>query len=395
MTPGLRNPVLWLSAGHMVTDIYMPVITSILPLLIATRGYSYFLAGLLVTTYNLSSSLTQPVFGWLSDRRGWALPLSYSLLISAFFIVMFGFVEDYLMLLVFASLAALGHATFHPNALAAVSRLCSPGNRGKVTSIFVVGGNIGYAVGPLLTGLAIWYAGLPGLALLFLPAGIMAFLLWFVVPEECRPTAGRQKPAQDRPAFPRTPVLTLFGASTLRAWAIFGALAFFPSLLVSRGFSLVQANVLITLMLLAGVGGQIAGGVLSDRYGRKEFVLAGLGLSFPAFVLFMVSGGPVSIIALLFFGFALWSGFAVTVAMAHEMMPHDVGLASGLLLGVAIGAGGAGVAFTGVLADRFSLESALYTLPFLIAGAAVLIYILRYPWKGKPAEEREFSPPAG
>jgi FSR family fosmidomycin resistance protein-like MFS transporter len=382
MTPRLRNPVLWLSAGHMVTDIYLPVITSVLPLLMATRGYSYFLAGLLVTGYNLTSSLTQPLFGWLSDRHGWALPLSYSLLISGFFVALMGLVDDYAVLLVFASIAALGHSSFHPNALSAINRLCRPGSRGQTTAFFVVGGNVGYAVGPIIAGVVVFAFGLRGLSLVFIPALLLALLLWFGVPEGAlAPTVAPPPGTRTGPEPSRGPAVMLFVTAMLRAWAIFGALAFFPSLLVDRGYPLVQANMLLSFMLLAGVAGQIAGGYLSDRFGRKEFVLAGTAAAIPAFLLFVMAGGPVSIAALHLFGFVLWSGLAVTVAMAHELMPRDVGLASGLLLGVAVGAGGLGVAVTGMLADRFSLSFAIGSLPFVVAAACITLLMVRYPWK--------------
>ena len=70
----------------MVTDIYMPVLPAILPLLILNNGYSYFTAGLLITAYNVTSSFTQPVIGWLSDTKGLTISISISLLISAVFV---------------------------------------------------------------------------------------------------------------------------------------------------------------------------------------------------------------------------------------------------------------------------------------------------------------------
>ena len=68
MLKELRS-VLGLSLGHFVIDIYSPVIPAVLPVLIATHGYSYFLAGLLVAAFNITSSLLQPTVGWLSDRK--------------------------------------------------------------------------------------------------------------------------------------------------------------------------------------------------------------------------------------------------------------------------------------------------------------------------------------
>ncbi len=375
-------PVLWLSGAHVITDLYLPIVTAIIPLLISTYGFSYFMAAMLVTIYNVTSSMMQPVFGWMSDQYGMVIDISVCLLISAVFISAMGLTGDIYLLLLFAALAALGHAAFHPNAFSIVNRLCTPENRGTITSLFVVGGNIGYAIGPLLAAAIILYFGLSGLPLLVIPALLMAFALRRSFPaKKGLPRTINRAPLEKVSLAIYRPMMTLFAASTFRAWAIFCALAFLPSFLMSRGLDLISADILVSAMLLAGVAGQLAGGYLSDLFGRKEFVIAGTALAIPSFYGFMFTSGLPSVLSLLVFGFALWSGFAVTVAIAHEMVPGKVAFTSGLMLGAALGAGGLGVAVFGYLADLYSLQATLELLPFLIIIAGVLIYLLKYPWK--------------
>ncbi len=370
-----------LSFAHMVTDIYMPVITAVLPLLIAERGLSFFLAGLLVTAYNLTSSATQPFFGWLSDRHGRQVHVSTSLLISAVFIALFGIVTSYPLLILCAALAAIGHACFHPNALSIVSRAANNLNRARITALFVVGGNVGYAIGPLLAGALVYYLGLPGLLFLLPPAVIMAVILRKLLPATSPLSLASAATGSALSLHALRPVTSLFAASTLRAWAVFSAIAFFPPLLITRGYDIFFADLLITVMLFAGVAGQLIGGILADRYGKKEFTIAGLICSIPFLVLFLATGGILSLAGLVLFGFFLWSSFAVTVAISHELLPDSVGMASGLMLGMAIGAGGIGVAVSGMLADRYSLSVALATIPLLVLAASALMVFVRYPWK--------------
>ncbi len=369
----------------MVTDIYMPVLPAILPLLILNNGYSYFTAGLLITAYNVTSSFTQPVIGWLSDTKGLTINISISLLISAVFVALMGIAQNYYIIMLFAVLAALGHACFHPAALSMVSRLCSSENRGRLTSYFVVGGNFGYAIGPVLAGGLVWWLGLPGLLLLILPAVIMTFALKYILPggitRSCSPGAVPVPIDTPHTITSKKPFIILMIASILRAWAIFAAITFLPTYLVTQGYDLVTASLIVTLMLLCGVAGQVAGGHFSDSYGRKEFMIFGLVLCIPPFCLFMLIGGILSIIGLLLFGFFLWSTFAVAVAMSHELLPGNVGLASGIMLGLAIGFGGLGVAVNGIIADHYSLAAALGTIPIPIAGAILLMCVLPYPWK--------------
>ncbi len=379
----MKKTVTGLAAAHLVTDIYMPVLPAILPLLIANNGYSYLAAGLLITAYNVTSSFTQPALGWLSDAKGFTVPITISLLISAVFVSLMGVVHDYTVIMIFAIVAALGHACFHPAALSRVSRLCTSGNRGRMTSYFVVGGNIGYAIGPVFAGALVWWLGLPGLLLVVIPALVMVLALRHLLPDGLAGVCATEV----KPELPhglvhsKWPFVILLVSSILRAWAIFAAITFLPMYLVSLGYTLVMASVIVTLMLLAGVVGQVFGGQISDRYGRKEFMVFGLAASIPAFCLFFFTTGLLSILGILLFGFAIWSTFAVAVAMSHELLPENVGLASGIMLGLAIGFGGLGVAVNGLIADHYSLAAALGTIPVPITAAVLLMVILPYPWK--------------
>lgn len=361
----------------------MPVLPAILPLLILNNGYSYLAAGLLVTAYNVTSSFTQPVVGWLSDTKGFSVSISISLLVSAVFVALMGVAQDYYIIMLFAIIAALGHACFHPTALSLVSRLCIPENRGKITSFFVVGGNFGYAIGPVLAGVLVFWLGLPGLLFLIFPALFMVFALKYLLPGgiagavlfHARP---EQKHGERQS---RKPFAILMIASILRAWAVFAAITFLPMYLVTQGYDLMTASIIMTLMLLSGVAGQVMGGYISDRIGRKEFMIIGFAGAIPLFYLFFMSSGIIAIIAVLLFGFFLWSTFAVAVAMSHELLPQNVGLASGMMLGLAIGFGGLGVAVNGMIADHYSLAAALGTIPIPIIAAMLLMFVLPYPWK--------------
>ncbi|WP_277749820.1 MFS transporter [Methanoculleus taiwanensis] len=364
-----------------MTDLYSPVLPAIMPLLIAQEGYTYLLAGLIITVYNLTSSLAQPLVGWAYDTKGLSVHVSISVLLSAVFISIIGLVTDYTLVLVCAAIAALGHAFFHPSALGAVSRLTQDASRGRITSYFVVGGNLGFAIGPICAGAVVALLGLPGLVVLVIPGLVMALVLRAILPAP-RPQARHTVSAAPRgEAVPLRPIAILVIASALRAWAIFASVAYLPTFLTVRGIDLVTANLLVSGMLVAGVIGQVVGGTLSDRYGRKEYTLLGLVVAIPLFYLFLTTGEWISLVILMIFGFTLWSTFSVTIAMAHELMPRNVGVISGLMLGLAVGAGGMGVAVTGYIADTFSLEAALMTIPLPVIAAILLFSVVPYPWK--------------
>jgi FSR family fosmidomycin resistance protein-like MFS transporter len=378
------RPILGLSGAHLITDIYSPVLPAILPLLILENGYPYLVAGIIITVWNLSSSFTQPVIGYFHDRKSFTIPLGLGVLFAAVFIPLVGLVENYYLMLLFAALGGLGHAFFHPTALSMVSRIAGDSRRGRLTAYFTVGGNLGFAIGPIIAGVVVSLFGLKCLILIVIPGVLAAGLLHLLLP----PAVSARKPAVlHQPATPtsgRPPyagVALLVIASAFRAWVIFSSVAFLPTYLAESGFDVVTANLLVSAMLLAGVVGQLVGGTVSDRYGRKEYTLVGLVASLVPFSIFLSTSGVIAVVALVVFGFCLWSTFSVTVAMAHEMVPGEAGLVSGLMIGLAVGAGGAGVAIIGYLADPFSLLTALSVLTLPILAAVVLFALVPYPWK--------------
>ncbi len=374
----IPGQVLRLALGHLAIDIYTTVIPAVIPVLVSQGGLSYLLAGLILTAYNTTSSLVQPIFGWLADAKGRTVPLALTMLAGGVAIGLFGLTTSFPILILLAAIAGVMHAAFHPLALSTVSRAAPEGGRGRTISYFVVGGNLGFALGPLLAGFALGRFGLAGLPLVALPAVLVAPLLRSRV---LKVGGAKTKPPDDAPPNRPRAFALLSAASVIRAWALFAVLGFLPAFLVSRGVDLLGSNLITSGMLLAGVGGQLMGGTLSDRFGRKEFVLAGLGIAIPAYAGFLLTGGAISLALLGLFGFALWSTFAITVALSHELMPRAVGLASGVMLGVVVGAGGLGVAATGYLADLWSLELALWTVVPVLVVSTLIYAVLPYPWK--------------
>jgi FSR family fosmidomycin resistance protein-like MFS transporter len=382
--PAPTRTIAGLSLAHLVTDLYGPALPAIISLLILRYGYSYLAAGLLVTVYNAVSSLAQPGIGWVHDRKGRYLPPGLSILICGVFISLIGLAPGFQAMLAFCAIAALGHAAFHPVALSLTGRGSTDANRGRILSFFVMGGNLGFALGPLAAGAAMEILGQEGILLMALPALAMAVALPLLLPPSTR-----VPPETGAGAFHSTapvawaPVAILVAAASLRSMVIFGSIAYLPTFLGEQGLDILTANTLLTLMLLVGVGGQVLGGAVSDRSGRKETILVGMAGTALFLAGFLLFSGPWGLLSLMLFGFFLWSSFSVTLAISHELLPENLGLASGLLLGLSMGFGGLGVAGIGAIGDAIGLSGALWALLGITLLAIPLFVVLPYPWRGK------------
>ncbi len=357
-----------LTAGHIVDDIYMNALPPFLPVLIATSGLSFASAGMLVTLFTVTSSLSQPFLGYAIDRYRMKWTAALGLIWAGIFFGLMGAFRDYTMLLLVSTLAGIGPALFHPHALSLISGITT-GAKGRVMAIFIIGGNIGFAISPLLIGALTDAMGQKGMFFSALPGLIMGAFIWKVSSQfdaEINRAVHPVSIADFKPA------VILIVIVVLRSWVFFSVLSYLPSYFVHLGSSMLQSNSLVSLMLLSGIAGQFAGGSLSDRFGRRRVTMVSLLSAAPALYAFLHTAGPFAMAFLLLFGFMVMASFSVTMVMLHEIMPRHIGMASGIMIGFALGVGGMGVMVTGMAADRLGLAPALTALVIALAAAGFM-----------------------
>lgn len=391
--------------GHFLIDIYTPVLSLILPLLIAQMHLSYFLAGLIVTVFNVTSSVSQPFIGLYGDKTGWRASVPLCLVIGSVGISLTAISGNYLLLLFLAAGAAIGHALFHPAAMDIMYRLSPPAKRGLYNSIFTTSGSIGYAIGPVLAGILIAVGGLPAVAWLVIPGIVGATWMYrnnrrfrTAVPVPAAERSRRRLPEKIAESAAKkkywwVPAGLVVTICSLRAWAYIGIITYLPTLLVlgHHGLDTFTASVVVTVMLFFGVAGQVAGGYLSDRFGRKEMLVLGLAGAIPFFVLIFSPNELLMYLGIMMYAFFASSCYVMSVTMTQDLLPGSVGFASGLTLGFSMGVGGLGAAAIGWAADVMgSLSAALYLLLIPTILCPVLALLIRYPLKslarrGSPA----------
>jgi FSR family fosmidomycin resistance protein-like MFS transporter len=360
-----------LSTGHLATDFAGGALPALLPYLVDEFDLSYTLAGLTILAWAISSSVVQPAFGLLSDRRGalWLLPAGLAL--GGIGIGLAAVAPSYGTMLLLVTLSGLGTAAYHPEGTKYAAYV-SGERRATGMSYFSVGGNIGYAIGPLAaTGLVVAF-GLHGGLLLALPPLAVACVLLAASPylrgftPERR--AHRSGAGDDRPGA----MALLLVIVTLRSVAWFGLLAFVPLWEVSQGGSESYGNRVLALMLLVGGIGTLIAGPAADRFGARPVLTASVVAVGPLIAFYLVVGGLAGAAALALVGVCVISTFGVTMVMSQEYLPRHIGLASGLSIGLSIGLGGVAAVALGALADSLDLETALW----VCAAAPVLATVL-------------------
>jgi MFS transporter, FSR family, fosmidomycin resistance protein len=364
-----------LAVGHLFTDLNQGAVAALLPFLISERDISLTAAGALVFAATVSSSVVQPLFGVFSDRRPIPALMPLGVLLAGVGMALVGVVQGYLQIFLCIVLSGIGVAAFHPES-ARFANYVSGSRRARGMSLFSVGGNAGFALGPVVATPLVLAFDLPGTLFLALPAAIMAAALFYEVPR-MRRFAPEEfgNGGEDRPPASEHwgPFARMIGVVAVRSFVYFGLVAFVASYYERvLGTSPAFGNTALTVMLFGGAAGTLVMGPLADRFGRRAVVAASM-LSLPPLILgFTLSGPYTGMVLLALIGAATVGTFGVTVVMGQEYLPGRIGLAAGITMGLSIGLGGVGAPLLGFLAD----ESGLPTAMLAIAALPVLGLLL-------------------
>ncbi len=374
-----------LSLGHLVTDIYQGALPTVLPFLKERLDLSYTMAGVIIMTSSLASSVIQPLFGVISDKKAKAFFLPLGVFCAAAGFSLLAVSRDYFVVLALVLISGLGVAAYHPEGYK-TARLFTGKNVATGMSIFTVGGNFGFALGPTLAIIVMTvFGGIEYLPLMALPAIIFIALVlssWKTLSRHTEARAARQQ--EKTPPVPGavTGLALLIASVVARSSTQFGLMTYIPFYYIDhiKGDPL-YAGTLVTTFLLGGVAGTLSGAPLADRWGHKKALVLSLGLTSLIFPLIFFTEGMYAIFFIFaILGMVLISSFTSAIVMAQRFLPNNLGMASGLTVGFAIGMGGVGVTLLGMVADAYGVPFALQCIGVLPVVGFLISLCIPYPW---------------
>ncbi|WP_448589619.1 MFS transporter [Thermodesulfobium sp.] len=369
-----------LTMGHLFTDLNQGALPALLPFMITVHGLNYAQAAGLIFAANFLSSLVQPLFGIMADKHARVWMMIVGIFLAGLGIGLSGYIPNYIILFCIISISGLGVAMFHPEGALLANKLAGS-KKASGLSLFALGGNGGYALGPILATIAILHFGFHATIILFILSLFMAILFIPHIPFFDKIL---KSPKETKTAWARNTknqigaFLILTGIVFCRSSIFFGLNTFIHLLWINYYHaSQTEGSTALAVFFLMGAIGTIIGGNLADRLGYVNIVRLGFIILLPALLLFPFIDNKVLAMALLVpIGFAVYMAFSPMVVLGQKYLPNSMGLASGVTIGLAVSVGGIIAPLLGMIADSYGLISAFYVIAIIPLIASPLSFCL-------------------
>jgi FSR family fosmidomycin resistance protein-like MFS transporter len=355
--------VVTVSAGHAVHDTYSGFLRPLLPTFITTLGLTTAQAGVL-TVFMQWPSLFQPVLGYIADRASLRIFFVLAPTVTAVAMSLVGIAPTYGVLAMLLVVAGLSSAMMHAAGPAVVGKL-SGSKLGRGMGFWMVGGELGRTLGPLIIVTTVEVIGLRGTPWLMVAGPVTSVILYFVLRNVPDIASGRSKrlPLRRLVRGMGSLLAPLAAVVAARAFLAASLATYLPVFMTQEGSSLWMAGLSLTVFEAAGVVGALLGGSMSDRLGRRRVLFVSMLVASGTIFVFLAASGLVQFLLLIVLGFSVLSTTPVFLAMVQEAFPDNRALATGSFMALSFIIRSAVVVVLGVLADRNGMRSA-----FVVSG---------------------------
>lgn len=365
--------------GHFSIDVLNSSVAIILTVFSGKFDLTVSQIGMAAMIYTFAASLTQPFFGIWADRlRGrWLGALSVAW--TALFYTSAAFAPNYATLVICLTIGAFGSGAFHPVGMINATAAGGHTYASTATSFFFLLGQIGLAVGPIVSGIVLqrWgMAGLPYIALGVLPSVVIMFVyLSTPIAEAARPRSTAlntdNSAVNTQHNFTWSLLVAFILLIGLRATTSQGFTTLLPKHWDDLGFSPANYGVMVGVFSFAAALGTFIGGYLGDRGDRRLILFTSTLLSVPFTYLLLHTGGWVFFVMAALSGALINIPHSILVVMAQQMLPARKGMIGGTVLGFTFASGALMTWIASSFADHIGLATVLNLLAFFPIGAAL------------------------
>ena len=375
-----------MSLSHFTSDFFCNVLPIMLPILAARYGISYSQSAALFMVFSVSTNFLQPPIGIWADKRPVNYLMPLSILTGAFFASIVGWSPNIYVLIFIILLSGICSSAFHPISAGIVHDISPKRHQTFATSIYIAGGNLGFAIAPLIIAAFIEQFTDKNLPFLFLFALIVTLMIYkqrlFVTPP--RNESSSEPQINLKSIIKSKQFIFLNTSIALRSWCYCALVVFLPLLLTAHGYSTVESGLALMCLLVGTVFGGLATGGLSDKYGLRTLIVSTYVLTIASlgFFLWRLDISFISMVDLFLAGAGMYGSTPAAIVWAQRLLPRNAAFAASMMLGFTFGMGYVESVITGFVGDLFGLRVGLIATIFpALVLAIIIILALKEPPK--------------
>ncbi|SNR83383.1 MFS transporter [Lutibacter flavus] len=363
----------FISFSHLVNDFLQGIIPAVYPLLKQNYELSFLQVGFITFAYQFSASVLQPLIGYYTDKSPKIHSQIYGLVFSTVGVVLLAYANGFSLIIASCILIGIGSAIFHPES-SRIANLASGGKIGVAQSIFQIGGNLGSAIAPLMVALIVLPYSQKLIIVLILPSFIGFIFLkkishWYkqhILSNQSK----RLILTNAVNNFPKRKIQLVLGVLLTIIFSKFiyaASLSTYYSFYLIEKFNLTiqQAQIHMSIYLFSYVIGTLIGGPLGDKFGRIYIIWFSVLGAAPFCLMLPYANLFYTDVLIIIIGLIMSSAFPAIISYAQELVPHKLGMISGLFYGFAFGIAAIGSTLLGVLADETSIYFVYQLCSFL------------------------------
>ena len=376
--------VLLMSITHCIIHVSNSIFPILLPVLQDEFNLTYSQLGLMVSVPTLFRVVASIPCGYLADRFTAKRIIALSFMIQIASSLMVAWSRNPWMLVLSMSLLTLTFTMYHPASLSYTTKLVSESNRAKAIGLQTAGGPLGMALGPLSLSFLLPFGWRTAYLFWIIPVLPALFVIWRMKPQADETFQSGEGDSQDLVREVESPKKSLLSTISMGVviFLVYSAvrtsgmrfIGSFLSLYLTdvRLLSVSEASLIIGLVSLVGVFAAPLGGLFSDKWGYKKWLLIVLSLSTLCIAIAFLA--PTTVLFVIFYfsyRFFSFSGNPAQVSIISRLMPRSrqgLGYSLSFLPGSIVGSIIPIIA--GILADQMGL-SVLFPIGIAVLGMAL------------------------
>lgn len=376
MTEDINHKVVkTLSLGHFITDAYSGFLNPIMPFIAAKIGISMAIATILISISNLTSSLSQPFFGYIADKWKKRFFIFWGIIMASIFLSFLGIANNIYMLMICLIFGHMGVAFFHPQATSIVSDYSEKTGNSKDISIFIAMGTFGFALGPAISSGITQIFGLGKLPFACFIGIITAFIILKNIPKLNSNKLITNEVSLFKAInkiFHNKPVSILVAASIVKSFVVSSFSIILPFYWKSIGFNVSKIGIILFIFMMAGAFGVISSPYVEKRTSVKNVFYLSLIPILPLGIIFyLLKGqGNIALISFILIGYFSFLATPLNMSLAQKLMPEFKSMISGFIGGFSWGVIGIILPIISILAEKTGIMLILLLMtavPFIFS----------------------------